>query len=275
MKPIGILLSTTLIFALSSCQPSGENQSHTTTVEQKKHTKIESKTHQDHWTYQGETGPEHWSEIEKNSDCDGKKQSPINIIEVNSQESTSFGKKITTYYAPETKIHDVTNNGHSIQYNFEKGDKLSFEGSEYLLKQIHFHEPSEHTIDGIRYPMEIHLVHQNKQKEFVVLGILVKEGLASEPFNFLESYLPVKAGETKIVNQSFDLNKNLPENKTFFHYEGSLTTPPCTETVDWVVFQNPISISVEQVKILQMLMPHNNYRNEQPINSRVITKSSF
>ncbi len=225
-----------------------------------------------HWSYEGESGPEHWSEIEKNSDCDGKYQSPINIIDVNAKTDIEL-KALDIHYSTKTQIHDVVNNGHSIQYNFEEGDYIMFKGMRYDVKQIHFHESSEHTIDGVRYPMVIHMVHMNKNKEFVVIAIMVKEGSNSAPFDFLEKYLPIHKGESKSIKKPFDLNKNLPNNRGYYTYTGSLTTPPCTEGVHWFIFKDPITVSLEQLKVLQRLMPHNNYRNEQPLNDRIIRKT--
>jgi carbonic anhydrase len=263
-KFLVLFMSVVALGLLQSCDTKrDENSGHKTTHSEK----------DKHWSYNGETGPEHWDELEKNSHCNGKRQSPINIIDINTKVDSSLSSKIDIRYAENTKIHDVANNGHSIQYNFEPGDELVFNNKKYDLKQIHFHEPAEHTINGIRYPMEIHLVHQNENKEFVVLGILAKEGIPSDPFTFLESFLPIRTGETKVVDKSFDLNKNLPENKTFYHYHGSLTTPPCTEKVEWVVFETPITISENQVKVLQDLMPINNYRSTQELEGRMVLKS--
>jgi carbonic anhydrase len=232
-----------------------------------------AKTH-DHWSYQGETGPSHWAEIEKGSDCAGKHQSPVNIIEINTKQGDKRAMALEFIYEDSTRIHDVVNNGHSIQYNFELGDYINFKGQQYDLKQIHFHEPSEHTINGVRYPIEMHMVHAGKDGELTVLGIMGIEGENSAPFQFLENYLPVKTGETKTIDTPFNLNLNLPEdNQAFYYYKGSLTTPPCSENVNWIVFKNPITLSVEQVKVLQDLMPINNYRNEQPLNERVVLRS--
>ncbi len=222
-----------------------------------------------HWNYEGETGPEHWAEFERDSDCGGQFQSPVNIISVNAQADSSL-KPLDIHYSAETKIHEVINNGHSIQYNFDSGDYINYKGDTYKLKQIHFHEGSEHTINGIRYPLVIHMVHVNDNNQFLVLAVMAKEGVNSKPFTFLENYLPLEKGESKAVNASFNLNENLPDNKGYYHYIGSLTTPPCTEGVNWFVFKNPITVSLDQVKMLRNLMPLNNYRNEQPLNGRKI-----
>lgn len=228
-----------------------------------------SATDHKHWSYEGETGPEHWAAIEVDSDCQGLHQSPINIIEKDVVTDPDL-PNLEIHYASTTKIHDVVNNGHSIQYNFEAGDYIIFNGEKYELKQIHFHEASEHTINGVRYPMEMHMVHINADNTYAVLGVMAEEGIGSEPFNFLENYLPLKSGDTKTVDASFDLNLNFPENKKYYYYQGSLTTPPCTEGVNWFVFKTPITISLEQVEALQKLMPLHNYRQERPLNDRVV-----
>lgn len=222
-----------------------------------------------HWTYDGETGPEHWAEIEHQPDCEGNLQSPINIIDINAETDSDL-KPIEFYYSSNVKIHDVLNNGHTIQYDFDKGDYISIDDEKYELMQIHFHEASEHTINGLRYPLEMHMVHVGADNKIAVIAIMAIEGNSSEPFNFLEKYLPVKNGETKKIDAKFNLNLNLPLVRDYYTYKGSLTTPPCTQNVSWYIFKTPITISIEQVKQLQELMPSNNYRNEQPINNRII-----
>ncbi len=256
------------VLALFSCKNNTEIKPQVSTSIKDSH-KFEPQKEKQHWTYEGETGPEHWVEIEKQSDCDGKRQSPINIIDVDAVVDTSL-TPINIFYSSDVKIHDVTNNGHSIQYNFEKGDYITLGDINYELKQIHFHEASEHTINGVRYPIEMHLVHISKNNKIAVLAVLAIEGESSEPYTFLEKYLPIKKGETKPVNSTFDLNLKLPKNKEYYTYEGSLTTPPCTESVSWYVFKTPVTVSLKQVKLLQELMPLNNYRNEQPLNERVV-----
>lgn len=234
-------------------------------------TKTEEK--HDHWTYEGETGPEHWVEIEKECECNGNKQSPINIIDIDVVNDTSL-KPIDVHYSSQVKIHEITNNSHTIQYNFESGDFIVLNNEKFDLKQIHFHEGSEHTINGMRYPLEMHLVHVNAKNEIAVLAVMAKEGESSEPFDFLEEYLPVGNGETKLINAYFDLNLNLPKEKDYYTYNGSLTTPPCTQNVTWFVYKTPITVSVSQVKKLQHSLPLNNYRGEQSINERVVKQYS-
>jgi carbonic anhydrase len=220
-----------------------------------------------HWDYAGETGPEHWAEIENNSDCAGIYQSPINVV---NYEMAKGPMQLKIHYADSTHIHDVVNNGHSIQYNFEKGDYITIENERYDLKQFHFHEPAEHLIEGIRYPMVLHLVHLSSAGKYTVIAVMAKEGKGSEPFDFLEKYLPVNVDDTVAIDLAFDMNLNLPKVKSYFAYNGSLTTPPCTENVQWFIFKEPITVSLEQVEALRKLMPLNNYRNEQARNARDI-----
>lgn len=222
------------------------------------------------WSYAGETSPEHWAEIEKNSDCSGMRQSPINIIDINVIEKQDDSARNTLFYSPSTILTKVRNNGHTVQFDFDKGDSICSSDTHYDLIQIHFHEPSEHTINGVRYPIEIHLVHQSKRGDYEVLAIFGVEGTESETFESLESYLPLAEGEEKEINRELDLTSIFPENKDYYTYKGSLTTPPCTENVNWVIFKNPIVVSLEEVVKLRENMPLRNYRNEQPINDRMV-----
>jgi len=220
-----------------------------------------------HWDYQGETGPEHWAMMEENSDCGGSSQSPINIV---NYERAKGKDALQIFYSDSTHIFNVVNNGHTIQYNFAAGDYIKVKGERYDLKQFHFHEPAEHLIEGIRYPMVIHLVHQDANGRYAVLAVMAREEKSSEPFDFLERYLPVKQDDTVLVDLAFDMNLNLPANRAYFTYSGSLTTPPCSENVQWFIFKEPITVSLEQVEALKKLMPLNNYRNEQARNNRTI-----
>lgn len=252
-----------LIFTLWACQSQNNNS-------------LQNKNEpEQHWSYEGETSPEHWSEIEKNSDCSGKYQSPINLLQIDAQKEGFPEKALALYYSDQTQLLDVVNNGHSVQFDFEKGDSIQYRDNIYQLSQIHFHEPAEHTINGIRYPIEIHLVHISKKSEFTVLSIMGQENEESQLFEFFESFLPIKEGQKKEIHQPTDLMSLFPEKKSFLTYQGSLTTPPCTENVNWIVFNTPIDLSLEEVLKLKKNMPLNNYRNEQPLNQRKVYLGSL
>ncbi len=266
MKSVYVILTgVTILFG--GCKESGK----TTAASSPEHVANVHSKSANHWSYEGETGPEHWKEIEKNSDCGGFLQSPINIV---NYELDRTLPNLSVHYTTSTHIHDVVNNGHTIQYNFDVGDFIELGDNQYELMQFHFHEPAEHLIDGIRYPMELHLVHKSADGAYAVLSVMAKEGASSEPFDFLERHLPLEVGDIETVDMAFDMNLNLPRDKTYFTYEGSLTTPPCTENVRWIIFREPITVSLQQVEELRKLMPLNNYRDEQPRNNRPILLSS-
>lgn len=223
----------------------------------------------EHWSYEGETSPEYWAEIEKNSDCGGLYQSPINIIENNTVPLNTLDN-FEVFYSPQTLLSTVENNGHSIQFGFHSGDSIKYKDEIYYLKQIHFHEPSEHKINGLIFPIEAHLVHISSRDEITVLSILGIEGKESQLFELFKSFLPLGNGESKEINEEIDLTKLSLEDQEYFSYSGSLTTPPCTENVSWIIFKQPVVVSLEEVLALRENMPLNNYRIEQPINGRVV-----
>jgi carbonic anhydrase len=264
MKKI-VLLSTVFIMILAvSCK----NEENKTEASAEAEVKTEEPKH---WSYDGESSPEHWAEIEKESSCGGSHQSPIDIVTADlvSQES---GLKISDInYDKTTIIKDITNNGHSIQYNFDDKDNyVNFEGKRYDLVQFHFHAASEHTVDGMHFPLVIHMVHVSEDKNYVVFALMVSEGMESDAADFLESYLPIQSGETKTIGEPHSFNNYFKGDFSHYSYKGSLTTPPCTEAVNWFVFKNPIKFSPAQVKAMADLMPRNNYRPTQPLNGRKV-----
>lgn len=231
----------------------------------------EKKAEPKHWSYDGESSPEHWAEIEKESACGGNHQSPIDIVTGGMESKASGLTAADLHYDATTTIHDVTNNGHSLQYNFDDSDNyVDYEGKRYDLAQFHFHAASEHTIDGMHFPLVIHMVHVSEDKEFVVLAVMVKEGESNDSFDFLETYLPVNPGETKPVGEPHTFAKYINGDFAHYNYTGSLTTPPCTEGVNWFIFKDALSASPEQVKMIADLMPRNNFRPTQPLNDRVV-----
>lgn len=236
------------------------------------HTEDDIEHHQlsrDHWSYHGENSPEHWVEIERNSQCGGKSQSPINIIDVHTQKPEN-ANSLQLFYSEKTRLRDVKNNGHTIQFDFMRGDSIIYNGKSYELVQVHFHEHAEHLVCGVVYPIEIHLVHLSTDHQISVLAILGKEGGESQIFELLESFLPIEMGESKDLDVTCNLNQLLPAEKTFYSYNGSLTTPPCTEGVNWIVFKEPIILSLEEVQKLKSNMPLDNFRGEQPLNGRLV-----
>ena len=237
-------------------------------------TKEHNEEHE-HWSYEGETSPEHWAELEKDSNCSGNFQSPINIATSEVINDTISMNKVDILYSPETELSQVKNNGHSVEFGFDEGDSIRYMNDIYHLKQIHFHEPAEHTINGVRFPLEMHLVHMDSKNEFTVISILGEQGVETEYSEFLNLFLPLKEGETKEIHESFDLTDLFHDNTEYYSYKGSLTTPPCTEPVNWIILKESVTISKEAVNFLKNNMPLDNYRNEQALNGRKVYSVSI
>lgn len=269
MKKLVLLLSVLAISFTFSCKNEKKNEEVIDVPTEKPGE--EKKEEPKHWSYDGETSPEHWAEIEKESACGGNHQSPIDVVTADVLKQPSGLQSSDIHYDATTIIHDVTNNGHSIQYNFTNKDNyVDFEGKRYNLAQFHLHAASEHSINGMHFPLVIHMVHVSEDKNYVVFALMVSEGDKSNAFDFLESFLPVNPGETKTIEQAHHFQNYVLEDFDHYYYKGSLTTPPCTEGVNWFIFKNTIAASPAQVKVISSLMPRNNYRPTQPLNGRTV-----
>jgi len=205
-----------------------------------------------HWGYRGVEGPEHWSMVNPSyMTCEtGRQQSPINIVmprHGHAQEDLQF------HYQPSPLT--IRNNGHTIQVNYGTGSSLRLNGKTYQLRQFHFHDPSEHHIDGKGYPMEMHLVHQDDNGHVLVVGILLEIGRENLIFYRVGDWMQQHTGHRlPATNQEdttdvlFNLMDILPNSTHHFSYHGSLTTPPCSEGVQWLVLKTPIEISQIQAE---------------------------
>ena len=217
--------------------------------------------HVAHWDYEGEMGPEHWGK-EFPTCGKGKSQSPLNI-------KGPF-EKVRFTVVPEYKLGPlkILNNGHTIQVNVTPGSKIRIDGKAFDLLQFHFHRPSEEHINGKPSAMVIHFVHKNDAGELAVLGVLLQEGNENPGIKTLWSYAPPKEGpEVAPDNVAFNPTNLLPREMEFFHYDGSLTTPPCTEKVKFFILKSQVNISKEQVTQFPFKM---NARPIQALNDRKI-----
>lgn len=214
-----------------------------------------------HWSYEGDTGPEHWAEIGY-PDCAGNQQSPVDIP---ADAPINEGGITFNYNPSELKI---INNGHTIKIEYDEGSSIIFGDKEYKLLQYHFHAPSEHTINGEYYDMELHLVHQSDDGEYAVVGVMIKAGSENENYTPVWEHLPAEEGELQTISgvsvNAIDL---LPEDKSYYHYMGSFTTPPCTEGVKWFILSTPVELSSEQIDAFRAIYDGNN-RPVQPLNDR-------
>ena len=217
--------------------------------------------HAVHWDYEGAMGPENWGK-EFPTCGKGKSQAPLNI-------KGPF-EKVRFSVAPDYKQGQlkIVNNGHTIQVNVPNGSKIRIDGKPYDLLQFHFHRPSEEHIDGKPSAMVVHFVHKNAEGELAVLGVMLREGNDNPGIKTLWTHAP-KAEGPEVVPDGVMFNPAnlLPREMDFFHYDGSLTTPPCTEKVKFFILKSQVNISKEQVTDFPFKM---NARPVQPTNGRPI-----
>jgi carbonic anhydrase len=223
-----------------------------------------------HWSYTGTTGPNYWAKLSKNNVLcrDGHRQSPINIT-----------KSVKAKFPPlEFNYHPIPlvieNNGHTIKVTADQAGNLKLGKTTYQLMQFHTHQPSEEAINGERSAMVVHLVHQGDNNNFAVVSVLVAEGNTTNPLlKQLVEFLPKQPGEIKQPQKQIDINQLLPEKKDYYTYEGSLTTPPCTEGVKWIILKQNVPIAAVDLLEYQKLYPHN-ARPLQPLNDREVLSSN-
>jgi len=224
---------------------------------------------QHHWGYGGEHGPKHWAEMNPEYEACGvgKVQSPIDIRKAvpAKLEPIAFD-----YHPTPLRIID---NGHTIQVNYQPGSSISVGGKRYELAQFHFHKPSEEKINGKAFPMVAHLVHKNAEGELAVVAVLLKQGAQNPLVKTLWTDLPKEKEKEKVMEQvSINAASLLPQNRQYYTFAGSLTTPPCSEGVTWFVLSHPTQVSESQVARFGKIYS-NNARPVQPLNGRTVKVS--
>ena len=220
------------------------------------------------WGYEGSAGPEHWGELSEDfKACSaGNKQSPIDIA-----APTPKTKLLPIKFVYKTSEVKLKNNGHSIQGDYEPGSYVEVDGEPYRLLQFHFHTPSEHKVNGLPYEMEIHLVHKNAKGALVVIGVLIESGDENKTLAALVAQLP-RATDSESEGITFNIKALLPSKRSYYAYSGSLTTPPCSESVSWYVLTRPNEASDNQIESFASIM-HHNARPVQTLHGREILKS--
>jgi len=205
--------------------------------------------------------PEQWGDYFP--DCNGFSQSPINIS--NSINSTLSELDIEYEDTPLR----VINNGHTIQVDYAPGSSVYLDYDDHRVLQFHFHTPSENVVDGVSYPMEMHIVHANTAGALTVIAVFIELGEANETFEAIINNAPLHKGEY-ISSSEINVDALLPKKiKHYFNFTGSLTTPPCSEGVNWIVLEKPITFSAQQIKMFKDIV-HINNRPLQNINDRTI-----
>ena len=221
-----------------------------------------------HWGYAGEAGPAHWGELDpKFSTCAaGLNQSPIDIA------STIEAELAPLDIAYTSAGNEILNNGHTVQVNVAPGSTLTVDGKTFALKQFHFHTPSENTIDGKPFAMEAHLVHADAEGHLAVIGVMFEEGEANPTIGALWQAMPQEAGAKQSLADPVDPAALLPEGRDYYRFNGSLTTPPCTEGVRWLVMKTPLTISKAQVVAFAAAVHGANNRPVQSVNARPVLR---
>jgi len=221
------------------------------------------------WSYSGEEGPQHWGDVKSDyATCKlGHLQSPIDIRDA---RKTPLPPIQFDYKPSALKI---INNGHSIQVDYAPGSSITIGDKRYELRQFHFHHPSEERIEGKQYDMVIHLVHADSEGHLAVVAVLFKNGNANSTIQKLwENLPPEEDKEEAVPGVEIHAATLLPQSLGYYTFEGSLTTPPCSEHVTWFVLKSPREISPEQVRIFAKLYP-DDARPTQPLYGRVILES--
>ncbi len=209
------------------------------------------------WGYGESDGPASWGDLSEDyATCKtGKEQSPIDLPAPSDANITQVS---VNYGASEAKI---VNKGYTVQADFEAGFTMTSGENEYGLIQFHMHTPSENTVAGKAFPLTAHLVHATEGGDLAVLGLMFEEGEANPQLQAMLDNVDSKV--------SIDVAAMLPDSLDVYNFAGSLTTPPCSEGVNWHVATKPVTASKEQIETLNELMG-NNARPVQPLNDRKI-----
>ena len=218
-----------------------------------------------HWGYKGDVGPANWGALSPDYAlcADGSAQSPIDIRAAIKLDLVDIG------FQYGESANNIFNNGHTIQVNIDAGSAILYNGIRYELLQFHFHSPSEHTLDGEATPLEIHFVHQDPNSgNLAVVGILLTEGEDdNDAYAAVFDHLPAQVGAPGAMGEPLSLTALLPDERAFYTYQGSLTTPPCSEIVRWLLLDQPLELSAQQIAAFTAIYA-GNARPTQPIGQR-------
>jgi len=218
----------------------------------------------------GEGGPKNWGRIKKEfATCrTGKTQSPVNIIPT----IDAYLDKLEIDY--KNVPLKILNNGHTVQVNYPAGSKMSVGGDVYNVLQFHFHTLSENLVKGHQYDMEIHFVHKTDDGRLGVLAVMIESGTHNTEVQKIWDHLPMSiTGEKTFSSVTLNGSNLLPDRLSYYRFMGSLTTPPCTEGVNWHVLKQPIQFSPEQIAKFKSAFPTGNARPAQPGNARLVVEN--
>ena len=253
MKKITLALSSALLLLATGCSNTAPTHS----------------THKAHWGYTGHEGPSNWGSLSDDYKmCSlGRNQSPINVTHSLNANLAPIKFSYTT--APS----DIINNGHTVQVNIAAGSYIVVDNKKYELKQYHFHTPSENHIHGKSFPLEAHFVHAAVDGELAVVAVLFEYGKDNKTLAKLWEKMPMEAhGKHELNNIAKNLMDLIPTNRQYYRFNGSLTTPPCSEGVKWMVLGKNLKVSKAQIEKFAHAVGGHNNRPIQPLNARMIVK---
>jgi len=221
-----------------------------------------------HWSYEGQAGPEHWGEraAEYHPCHNGQFQSPIDIRHPVDGHLPPLALEF--HAAAEMLV----NNGHTLQVTVDDEDDFQLDGETYSLRQYHFHTPSENRIAGRAFPLEAHFVHQNAAGELAVVAVMFETGAENPALTGLLAALPAQQDRPVALNRPVDLRPLFPQDRHYYRFSGSLTTPPCTEGLRWLVMKQPVQLSSAQLAVFQQALKSSNNRPLQPLHGRVVVE---
>lgn len=230
----------------------------------------DAQEHAAHWSYSGAHGPDHWgTEDPAFATCSsGHRQSPIDI------ETATTAALPAIEFSYKAFPLTITDTHHTFQDNVPAGSGGITVGQEhYDLVQFHFHDPSEERIHGKRQAMVAHLVHKNAKGELAVVAVLIHAGAANPFLEPIFDKFPAEGTESKVTGTNVDLMRLLPSQRGYYTFDGSLTTPPCSEQVRWFVLKEPVEASSAQIAQFARRYPHN-ARPTQPLNARKVEQTA-
>jgi carbonic anhydrase len=218
-----------------------------------------------HWSYEGDTSPSHWGDLDPAFFMckEGKNQSPVNLNRFTKAQLPT----LKVFYSGNAK--EVVNNGHTIKVTTIGKNEFEVDGISFNLLQFHFHTPSENKIESKSFPMEAHFVHKSKDGEVLVVALMFVEGERNSSIDKILADLDKNVGKVNQLKEMFNPGDLFPKKLDYYRFNGSFTTPPCTEGVRWIVLKNPVTVSKEQLEKMHAIMGDNN-RPTQPLNARTI-----
>lgn len=219
------------------------------------------------WSYSGDTGPPNWAQLSPSyAACAGANQSPLDLGEFVDAELPP----IDINYVPSGVA--ILNNGHAVQVESGSGSEIGVGGRVYRLLQLHFHAPSENRINGAEFPIEAHFVHVGPDGDLAVIAVMFEAGEHNAALAEAWEHMPQRTAEKHVFDPPIAPAALLPEGRDYYRFNGSLTTPPCTEGVIWLVMKTPVSASTEQIAALAEALGGPNNRPVQPRNARVVLR---